>query len=118
MKPDSTQPKMTWEDAVVWLRNQPGKADLIKACYYDDPIDQAAIRFFESPEWQEIRKFLPASPGEALDVGSGRGIAAYALSRENWKVTALEPDTSSIVGAGAISELADKTGSDIRIVSE
>ena len=46
--------------------------------------------------------------GQALDVGAGRGIASYALAREGFTVTVLEPDDSHLVGAGAIRSLAEE----------
>ena len=49
------EPKMlTWEDAVVWLREQPDQRQLVLDAYYDDPLIQAAERYFRSGEWQEI----------------------------------------------------------------
>ena len=107
---------MTWEAAVVWLRNQPGNGDLIRACFYDDPLLEAAKRYAASTEWLAVRKFMPANPGRALDIGAGRGISSFALAQDGWKTTALEPDPSSIVGAGAIKSLSAASGLDIAVV--
>ncbi len=107
---------MSWEDAVAWLRAQPGSQDLVRACFYDDPLTAAAARYWNSTEWRAVRGYLPSIAGRALDVGAGRGIAAYALARDGWAVTALEPDASDLVGAGAIRALARETGLAIDVV--
>jgi len=107
---------MTWEEAVLWLRQQPDAADLVRACFYDDPLSAAAERYLQSTEWQAVRRFLPPAPCNALDVGAGRGIAAYALSRDGYAVTALEPNASNVVGAGAIRQLSQATGQAIDVV--
>ncbi|NIO39758.1 MAG: methyltransferase domain-containing protein [Burkholderiales bacterium] len=109
---------MNWAQAVEWLRQQPGQEELVRACFYDDPLIDAARRFHASGEWQAVRAFLPQQPGRALDVGAGRGIASYALVRDGWQVTALEPDPSDIVGAEAIRALAREASLKIDVVSE
>lgn len=98
---------MTWEQAVQWLRQQPDQADLVRDCYFDDPLETAAERYAASPEWRALEALLPGAPGLALDLGAGRGISSYALARAGWRVTALEPDPSDLVGNGAIAGLAD-----------
>lgn len=108
--------KFTWEDAVIWLKNQPDQAELAQACFYDDPLIAAANRFYESTEWQAVREYLPKIPGSALDLGAGRGIASYALAKDGWEVAALEPDSSDVVGAGAIRALAQETKLDIQVM--
>lgn len=95
----------TWEEAVLWLRAQPDSHDLVMGAYYDDPLAAAADRFWRSEEWAATRGLIGAKPGFALDIGAGRGIASYALARDGWQVTALEPDASAIVGAAAIRAL-------------
>lgn len=109
---------ITWEQAVDWLRAQPDQAALVRACYFDDPLVDAARRFHESLEWRAVHDFLPASCGTALDVGAGRGIASFALAADGWRVTALEPDPSRLVGAGAIRALASQAAVNITVVEE
>ncbi|WP_413458817.1 class I SAM-dependent methyltransferase [Herbaspirillum huttiense] len=108
----------SWESAVQWLRNQPDRQDLVRSAYYDDPLSEAVDRYYRSEEWAEISLMLPASRGQALDVGAGRGIASYALAREGFKVTALEPDDSQVVGANAIRAMAEETGVDIEVIQD
>jgi SAM-dependent methyltransferase len=105
----TTHNEMTWEQAVRSLKSQPEQRDLVLACFYDDPLIDAANRYLESSEWRCIRQLLPNPGGRALDVGAGRGIASFALSSDGWTVDALEPDPSTEVGAGAVRELA-RTG--------
>ena len=108
----------TWEQAVQWLREQPKQRDLVMAAYYDDPLPVAADRYWHSEEWQAIRPLLPIARGQALDVGAGRGIASYALAKEGFAVTALEPDASALVGAQAIRGLAVTSNLPIEVTQE
>ncbi|HTP41217.1 MAG TPA: class I SAM-dependent methyltransferase [Nitrospiria bacterium] len=106
---------MTWEEAVDWLRGQPDQQALVRDCYYDDPLIDAATRFVDSGEWRAVRELLPKRQGRALDLGAGRGISSYALAFDGWRVTALEPDPSPVVGSGAIRSLVKETGLSITI---
>lgn len=108
----------SWEDAVAWLRLQPGQSQLVADCYYDDPLIGAADRYWHSEEWQAVRAELAGRSGSALDVGAGRGIASYALAREGFAVTALEPDPSLLVGTGSIRALAAESRLPIQVVEE
>lgn len=110
--------KATWEQAVMWLRVQHDLREEVLNCYYDDPLLAAAERYWQSTEWGAIRGFLPQRGRSALDVGAGRGIASYALAREGFQVTALEPDTSPTVGAEAIRSLARDSALPIQVVEE
>jgi SAM-dependent methyltransferase len=109
---------MSWEEAVVWLRNQKKQSDLVKACYYDDPLIDAVTRYWESSEWKAVSRFLPDGKGTVLDLGAGRGISSFAFAKDGWKVTALEPDNSTLVGTGAIDKIVKETGLNIRVCNE
>lgn len=110
---------ISWEQAVTWLRSQPAQEELIKHCYYDDPIESAAERFSRSQEWLAVQNLLRGySLGKVLDLGAGRGISSYAFAKAGSSVTALEPDPSSLVGAKAIRSLVDKTHVAIQTVEE
>jgi SAM-dependent methyltransferase len=108
----------TWEQAVQWLRDQPDKRDLVEAAYYDDPLLATATRYWRSEEWSAVRSMLPAPKGRALDVGAGRGIASFALAKDGYAVTALEPDGSALVGGQAIRDLAQAGGLEIEVKQE
>ena len=118
MQQENTYYLKTWEQAVQWLRDQPEQSELVFAAYYDDPLLSAADRYWRSEEWQAVRQFLPPLPGKALDIGAGRGIASYALSKDGFGVTALEPDASALVGAEAIRVLAAASGLEIEVTQE
>jgi SAM-dependent methyltransferase len=110
---------LTWEEAVQWLRNQPEKGELVKFCYYDNPIESAAERFFQSEEWLELAHLLKAKKsGRVLDIGAGRGISSYAFAKSGYEVTALEPNPSSLVGAESIRQLSSRTGVNIEVIQD
>ncbi|MER8595870.1 class I SAM-dependent methyltransferase [Mesorhizobium sp. M1182] len=109
---------MTWEEAVSWLKSQPDKARLVEACFYDDPILQSAERFYSTTEWHETQRILSGRRGRALDIGAGRGISSFALAKDGWQVTALEPDPSPEVGAGAVFRLAREANLPIDVVTD
>lgn len=109
---------LTWEDAVIWLRAQPDQVELVRDCFYDDPLIEAAERFCASSEWDAVRAMTGPASGRALDIGAGRGISSYALARDGWQVTALEPDPSAVVGAGAIEQLAAAGNLPIAVVRD
>jgi hypothetical protein len=65
--------KMTWEEAVTWAKEAKEMQPLVQNCYYDDPIESSARRFYESEEWAAIQEILNFSPEDrVLDVGAGR----------------------------------------------
>lgn len=101
-----------------WLREQPDQQALVRDCFFDDPLLDAAERFYESGEWRGVAKLLPSHKGRVLDIGAGRGISSYALARDGWDTVALEPDASDLVGNGAIRALASEAGLSIEVVQE
>lgn len=109
----------SWEEAVRWYRAQPDNAEAIRDNYFDLPVQRAAARFAKSEEFTEILRLLGEGKGRALlDLGAGNGIASYALAQAGWHVTALEPDPSAEVGAGAIRALAHESGLPIKVIEE
>jgi len=113
---DTDVTKLLSEEAVARLREDCKYERFVMENYLDDPLAEAAERFWRSREWEVARESLPRPPGRAIDLGAGRGMASYALARDGWEVTALEPDPSDLVGTGAIRELARRSGLPIRIV--
>ena len=108
----------TWEEAIAWIRSRSEFQQLVLDAYYDDPLLSAATRYWRSEEWAAIRNILPRERGRALDVGAGRGIASYALAKEGFQVVALEPNSSAVVGAQAIRNLAAECDLSIDVVQE
>ena len=114
----NTKQFSSWEDAVSWLISQPEQQALVRDCYFDRPVLAAAQRYRRSDEWNAVCCLLPPCKGSVLDVGAGMGIASYALAADGWQVTALEPDPSFLVGAGAIRQLANEAGLKIEVVEK
>ena len=115
----SNRGALSWEEAVRWYRAQPGNESDVRGNYFDLPVLGAAQRYAQSEEFTEVLRLLGPGNGQPiLDLGAGNGIASYALAKNGWDVTALEPDESSEVGAGAIDLLARDTGVPIKVVRE
>jgi SAM-dependent methyltransferase len=110
--------QLSWEEAVLQLKQQPEQAELVRACFFDDPLLAAALRYASSTEWRAVQALLPLPHGKALDVGAGRGISAFALARDGWSTTALEPDSSAVVGAASIRNLAAEADLNIEVVEQ
>lgn len=108
--------KTTWEEAVRSLVDDPAKAELVRDCYFDLPVERAAERFHASAEWGAVRNILGPARGRALDIGAGNGIVSYALASDGWQATALEPDPSDLVGSGAIRRLSAHFNANIEIL--
>jgi SAM-dependent methyltransferase len=109
--------RMTWEQAVRWVRARPGQEATVRVNYFDLPVASAAERFHAGEEFAEIVRLLGDGAGRrVLDYGAGNGVSSYALARAGWYVAALEPDPSDEVGAGAIRALARIPGVSIDVV--
>ncbi len=108
---------ISWEESVTMLKSQPDKQELVKACFFDDPLDEALSRYYSSSEWVEIQELLKkVYRGKALDIGAGRGIASFALAKDGWNVFALEPDSSEMIGSGAIKKIARDFALQIEVI--
>jgi SAM-dependent methyltransferase len=109
-------PPATRDEVVAWLRASPELEQFTRDCYLDLPMVGAAERFLESDEWNATLHLIGREPGRALDLGSGHGIASYALSRCGWQVAAVEPSPSDVTGTGAIRTLATEANLPIAVV--
>lgn len=110
---------VSWEDAVRWYRAQPNNEANVLSNYFDLPVLGAAERYAQSEEFAEVQRLLgPGNGRQILDLGAGNGIASFALARNGWLVTALEPDVSAEVGTAAICTIREQTGLPIEIVPE
>lgn len=112
----TTHRTVSWEEAVRRLIADPASAGLVRDCYYDQPLEQAAERYHVSAEWNSVRAVIGDWRGAALDVGAGNGIVSFALAKDGWAVSALEPDPSDLVGAGAIRRLSGHAGRAIHVL--
>ena len=43
-----------WEKTINSLKRDKNYKDIIKSCYYDDPIEGAIKRFEDSKEWESL----------------------------------------------------------------
>jgi SAM-dependent methyltransferase len=101
---------MTWEESVRWLLSQPQYEQIVKDCYYDQPLETAFQRYIASEEWRAVKSLLPSGGGAAVDIGAGNGITSVALASMGFSVVAVEPDPSQLVGRSAIASLAAAVG--------
>jgi len=101
---------MKWEETIEAIRRDPDYADLVHKSYLGADLAENVDRFAASEEFRETLSLLAVhAPGaeRLLDIGSGNGISAVAFARHGFRVTAVEPDPSDTVGAGAIRQLAE-----------
>lgn len=109
-----TEKIVSTEDAIRRLMSRPEMTQLVRDIYADDDVMKAAMRFARSEEflcveaWARQHGIVP--PARVLDVGAGRGIASLAWSVRGYRVIALEPDPSDLIGSGAIEAMVDRTG--------
>ena len=107
---------MTIDEAILTMRRDPSKRELVHESYLDEDVKECGERFVSGAEFAETWRLVcsRARNGVVLDIGAGRGIASYAFARAGAsKVLALEPDPSCIVGRGALRELCNGLGVDI-----
>jgi SAM-dependent methyltransferase len=115
----SNRGALSWAEAVRWYRAQPNNETEVRNNYFDLPVLVAAERYARSEEFAEVLRLLgPGNGKRILDLGAGNGIASFALAKNGWLVTALEPDASPEVGADAIRTIREETGLPIDVVHE
>ena len=85
---------MSWEQAVVHIRNQSEYKELVRDAYLDRDLGLNLERFRKSEEFDEtlsiLRKMRKEPPVQMLDVGAGNGISAIAFALEGFHVTSAE----------------------------
>lgn len=99
---------MTWEETIKYIRTQPEYQYLVEKAYFEEDLPLNVERFKASEEFIEtlqlIKKYQPQGK-KLLDIGCGNGISSIAFALNNYQVTAVEPDPSQTIGAGAIRQL-------------
>lgn len=103
--------KMTWDDAVEWLRSPLGSPQLASDAYLDRDLVNNIEKFRKSKEYIEtvnlLKLYCKNTCPTLLDIGAGNGISSIAFALDGYQVTSLEPYKSDSIGAGAIRWLAD-----------
>jgi SAM-dependent methyltransferase len=96
---------MPLDAAIAHLRSDPAQAQMVEDVYLGADVDDSARRFASSLEFDAVRALLGdrIHGARVMDLGSGVGIAARALSAAGASVVyALEPDPSDLVGWSAM----------------
>jgi ubiquinone/menaquinone biosynthesis C-methylase UbiE len=102
---------MNWEETLKFVRENPQYNDLIDQSFLSEDLVKNVKDYRSSDEYAEIKKIInELFPGAAsiLDIGAGNGISSMAFALDGFNVTALEPDPSDSIGAGAIRMLKEK----------
>lgn len=110
--------KYTWEEAVAILRQDPEHQELIYNAYLTDDLVGNCERFFNSAEFNSVRKLLDEhAPGKrVLDMPAGNGIATYSFAKSGFEVIAVDPNPSESVGRGAIEKVLNSANLQAEIV--
>lgn len=99
---------MNWEETIQYIRTQPDYAELVEKAYFDTNLELNVSRFKNSLEFKETEAIIKTYAPKAktiLDVGCGNGISTISFAEIGYQVTAVEPDPSDTIGAGAIQIL-------------
>lgn len=99
---------MTWEETIQYIRTKPEYAYLVEKAYFEADLPLNVERFKASEEFIETLKLVrkyQTNGKTLLDIGCGNGISAISFALDNYQVTAVEPDPSQTIGAGAIRKL-------------
>ncbi len=99
---------MNWEETIQYIRTIPEYGELVEKAYFDEDLILNVKRFAQSEEFVKtlalIENYQPQAK-KILDIGCGNGISAVNFALKGFEVTAVEPDPSETVGAGAIRKL-------------
>jgi ubiquinone/menaquinone biosynthesis C-methylase UbiE len=102
---------MNWHETIEYIRKEPSFQELVRDAYLSGDLKLNVESFRNSDEFKETLKLLFSlnidKNATLLDVGAGNGISTIAFALEGFKVSALEPDISDTVGAGAILKLKE-----------
>lgn len=101
---------MTWEETIQYIRTKAEYKELVEKAYFEDDLSLNVERFKVSEEFIETLNIVRQYASEAkniLDIGCGNGISSIAFALQGYQVTAVEPDPSSTIGAGAIRKLKE-----------
>lgn len=101
---------MTWEDTIIKIRKEDNYKTLVEQAYFDENLELNVERFSQSEEYKETLNIIKSYTPHALsilDIGCGNGISAINFALSGFEVTAVEPDKSNTVGAGAIKKLRE-----------
>lgn len=101
---------MTWEEIIIKIRTDPTYKELVELAYFDADLRLNVDRFRVSDEYKETLDRINAHFGNSkglrlADIGAGNGIASVAFALDGFNVSAVEPDPSDTIGAGAIRKL-------------
>lgn len=100
----------SWEETIIYIRSKPEYKNLVEKAYFEENLSLNVERFKDSIEFKETLKLLKKynkSGNKILDIGCGNGISSIAFSLNGYNITAVEPDPSETIGAGAIKKLID-----------
>ena len=81
--------KMSWEDAVRRLLEQPDQAAPAQAAYFDLPLACSAAPYPRSEEYSPLKSLIPGRSGRAPALAAAHVILSYALASDGWMLTAV-----------------------------
>lgn len=103
--------QMTWEETIEYIRKSEDYKQLVVDAYFSKDLVSNVEKYRSTEEFRETLKIIKSLNDSLdihiLDLGAGNGISSIAFALEGYRVTALEPDKSETIGAGAIQKLAD-----------
>jgi ubiquinone/menaquinone biosynthesis C-methylase UbiE len=102
---------MTWEETIEYIRTNAEYQTLIRDAYFDSDLAKNVENYKSGEEFKETLKLVQSYAPDArtiLDIGCGNGISSISFALKGYQITAVEPDPSNTIGAGAIRILKEK----------